>query len=134
MGRLLRYAIVLALAVAIGAYVVLGPLSLDDFFASRTEQKAAAFPIEPTPPASPASVDEELDYMVAKQLASLEGWRAFLAAHPNGAYAQSARAEIEKRLGADNAAAEAPVASPASAPPVVRRRPSKTPLPARRDP
>jgi hypothetical protein len=115
-GRLLKYAIVLALAVAIGAYIVLGPLSLDDILPSRAEQKAAAFPIEPTPPASPASVDEELDYMVAKQLASLEGWRAFLAAHPNGAYAQSARAEIEKRPGADNAAAEAPVASPASAP------------------
>jgi len=46
-------------------------------------------------------MDEELDYMVAKRLASLEGWRAFLAAHANGAYAQSARAEIEKRHGAE---------------------------------
>jgi hypothetical protein len=46
--------------------------------------------------------------MVAKRLASLEGWRAFLAAHGNGAYAQSARAEVERRLGTEKASAEPP--------------------------
>lgn len=101
MRRLLKYAIVLALALAIGAYFVLGPLDLEDIIPSHPEQGAAVAPVEATPPASPASMDEELDYMVAKRLASLEGWRAFFAAHPNGAYALSARAEIEKRLGAE---------------------------------
>jgi hypothetical protein len=113
MRRLLKYAIVLALAVAIGAYIVLGPLSLDDFFPSHPEREALA-DLEP-PPASSASIDEELDYMVAKRLGSLEGWRAFLAAHANGAYAHSAQAEVRKRLGVNDASAEAPVAAPASA-------------------
>ena len=105
MSRLLKYAIVLALAVAIGSYIVLGPVGLDEFLPSHPERAALAAHVEPTPPASPASIDEELDYMVAKRLASLEGWRAFLAAHANGTYAQSARAEVERRLGADNASA-----------------------------
>ena len=102
MSSLLKYAtVILAFAVAIGAYNVLGPLSLEDIIPSHPQQRAAVAPVEATPPASPASMDEELDYMVAKRLASLEGWRAFLAAHANGAYAQSARAEIEKRHGAE---------------------------------
>ena len=113
MRRLLKYAIVLALAVAIGAYIVLGPLSGDDSFPSHPEREALA-DLEP-PPASSASIDEELDYMVAKRLGSLEGWRAFLAAHANGAYAHSAQAEVRKRLGVNDASAEAPVAAPASA-------------------
>jgi hypothetical protein len=115
MSRLLKYAIVLAPAVAIGAYIVLGPVSLEDIVPSHPEVKAAATHLQPTPPASPASIDEELDYMVAKRLASLEGWRAFLAAHGNGAYAQSATAEVERRLGAEKASAEPPATAPASA-------------------
>ena len=115
MGRLLKYVIVLALAVVIGAYIVLGPLGDEDIVPSHPEEKAAAAHLQPTPPASPASIDEELDYMVAKRLASLEGWRAFLAAHGNGAYAQSARVEVERRLGAEKASAEPPASAPASA-------------------
>jgi hypothetical protein len=114
MRRLLKYAVVLALAVAIGAGILLGPLSLDDIFPSHPEGKAPAA-VEPTPPAPSASIDEELDLMVAKRLASLEGWRAFLAAHANGAYAQSAQAEIRRRLGANDPSGEAPVAAPALA-------------------
>ncbi len=117
MSRLLKYAVFLALAVAIGAYIVLGPLSLDDIFpATHVERETAVALVEPAPPAKPASIDEELDYMVAKQLASLEGWRAFLAAHPNGAYARSAQAEVRKRLGGNDASVEAPVASRAATP------------------
>jgi hypothetical protein len=79
MRKLLKYAvyvIVLALAVAIGAYIVLGPVSLADIVPSHPEQKAAAAQPQPTPPASPASIDpapidEELDYMVAKRRALL---------------------------------------------------------------
>jgi hypothetical protein len=117
MSRLLKYAAVLALAVAIGAYIVLGPLSLDDIFpTTHAERKAVVALLEPAPLATPASIDEELDYMVAKRLASLEGWRTFLAAHPNGAYAQSAQAEVRKRGGANDASAEAPVAARAETP------------------
>jgi hypothetical protein len=99
-GRLLKYALILALAVGVGWYFVLGPFSLDDIVALPADPNAAAIPDEPNSPASPASIDEQLDYMVAKRLASLEGWRAFLAAHADGAYAQSARAEVARRLGA----------------------------------
>ena len=106
-ARLLKYAIVLAPAVAIGAFIVLGPVSLEDIVPSHPEVKAAAAHLQPTPPASPASIDEELDYMVAKRLASLEGWRAFLAAHANGTYAQSARAEVERLLPGEKAPAPA---------------------------
>ena len=103
MGRLLKYAFVLALAVGVGCYVVLGPFSLDDLVPLPADRNAAVIPIEHTSPAAPASIDEELDYIVAKRLASLEGWRAFLDAHPSGAYAQSAGAEVARRLGASAA-------------------------------
>jgi hypothetical protein len=114
MRRLLKYVVVLALGVVIGAYIVLGPLSLEDRAPIPTEREAAVAPVEATPPAPSASIDEELDYMVAKRMASLEGWRAFLAAHGNGAYAPAARAEVKRRLGAADASATAPVAAPAS--------------------
>src|ERR1700722_17235587 len=96
MRRLLIYAFVLALAVGVGSYVVLGPFSLEDLVPLTADRTTAVIPVEPT---STASIDEELDYTVAKQLASLAGWRAFLDAHPSGAYAQSARAELARRLG-----------------------------------
>jgi hypothetical protein len=100
MGRLLKYAFVLALPVGVGCYVVLGPFSLEDLVPLPADRNAAVTPIELASPAAPASIDEELDYIVAKRLASLEGWRAFLDAHPSGAYAQSAGAEVARRLGA----------------------------------
>ena len=100
MPRLLKYAFVLALAVGVGSYVVFEPFSLEDLVPSLADRDPAVIPVEPTPPASPASIDEELDYTVAKQLSSLAGWRAFLDAHPSGAYAQSAKAEVARRLGA----------------------------------
>ena len=116
MSRLLRYAIVLALAVAVGAYIATGPISLDGFLPSHPDREALISQLEsapPAPPASPASFDEELDYMVAKRLATLDGWRAFLGAHANGAYAQAARAEVERRLGVESApAAAAPPSGP----------------------
>lgn len=45
-----------------------------------------------------ADADEASDYRTTERFASLYGWRAFLAAHPNGAYAQRAQAEIDKLL------------------------------------
>jgi hypothetical protein len=111
MGRLLKYAIFLALTVAGAAYVVLGAVSLEDIFPDHPQQEALTGSFEPTPPKPSASIDEELDFMVAKRLASLERWRTFLAAHPDGAYAQSARVEVEKRLSAEEDSREEPPAA-----------------------
>ena len=58
---------------------------------------------------SAASVGEELDYRIAQRVGTLEGWRAFLAAHSAGEYAPAAKAEMERLL-----AAERPV-SPSTA-------------------
>lgn len=73
-----------------------------------------------------ARVDEDLDYRIAKQTRSIDGWRAFLAAHPNGAHAPAAHAEIDKLkpppLAAlsPTAAAQAPAASAPVFAPVVQ--------------
>jgi uncharacterized caspase-like protein len=51
------------------------------------------------PQATPATVaDETPDYRTAERAASLDGWRSFLAVHPDGAYARLARAEMDKLL------------------------------------
>jgi hypothetical protein len=47
-------------------------------------------------PIAAAKVDEDLDYRIAERTKSTEGWRAFLAAHPDGPHAQSARAALDK--------------------------------------
>ena len=58
MGRLLKYAIVLALGVAIGAYIV-----LDDIVPDTAERDAMTAHSEAAPPATPASIEEEeLEY------------------------------------------------------------------------
>jgi hypothetical protein len=120
MSRLLKYSIVLAFAIVIGSYIVLGSLTLEDIFPGQPEREALAadpLPLPRTPAASPATIDEELDYIVAKRLGSLEGWRMFLQAHANGAYAESARAEIQRKIGGGNASVEASAAPQVLAPP-----------------
>ena len=52
--------------------------------------------VSPVDPIAAANVDEDLDYRIAQRTKSTEGWRAFLAAHPDGPHAQSARAELDK--------------------------------------
>ena len=47
-------------------------------------------------PIAAAKVDEDLDYRIAERTKSTEGWRAFLAAHPDGPHAQSSREELDK--------------------------------------
>jgi hypothetical protein len=121
MSRLLNYAIFLASAVVIGFYIVFGPMGLGEIASIPIQRERTVIPatreaaVAHVEPASKVSIDEELDYMVAKRLGSLEGWRAFLAGHRNGAYALSAQAEVKRRLGANDASAETPVAAPASA-------------------
>jgi hypothetical protein len=117
MGRLLKYALVLALGIAIGAYIVLEPLSVEDILPDTAGRDAATARSEAAAPATPASIEEEqLEYAVAERLGSLEGWRAFLAAHPNGAYAQAARVEVERRVGANSDSTEEPAATRARSP------------------
>jgi len=109
MRGLLKYAFVLALGIAIGAYIVLDTIAPD-----TAKQSEIAARSEAAPPATLESIEEEeLEYAVAKRLASLDGWRAFLAAHPNGAHAQAARAEIARRFGASSASADGAAAAPA---------------------
>ena len=59
-------------------------------------------------PIAAAKVDEDLDYRIADRTKSTEGWRAFLAVHPDGPHAPSARAELDKL--APPAAPSAPAA------------------------
>ena len=69
--------------------------------------KPAAAAAMTVPPTS-VDLDEAVDYRLAERVGSLEGWRAFLAAHPSGFFAQLARAQIEKMLPAGTASASAP--------------------------
>jgi uncharacterized caspase-like protein len=62
---------------------------------------AAVPPAATSPAAAPpanADADEASDYRTTERFASLDGWRAFLAIHPDGAYARLARAEVDKLL------------------------------------
>ena len=51
---------------------------------------------EPIDRAAAAKVDEDLDWRIAEGAKTERGWRQFLAAHPNGAHAPLAQAELEK--------------------------------------
>ena len=99
MSALLKYATFLALALAIGFFVY-DTFSLEDISSVPARQEAVAAPVDP---GASGSIYEELDYRVAQRLGSLEGWRAFLAANGSGVHAQSARAEVEKLLAAEEA-------------------------------
>jgi hypothetical protein len=75
------------------------PRWLDAISATITKSLASAKPqaeVSPVDPVAAAKVDEDLDYRIAKRTKSLEGWRAFLTAHPGGPHAQSARAELDE--------------------------------------
>jgi hypothetical protein len=50
----------------------------------------------PVDPVAVANVNEDLDYRIAAQTKSVEGWRSFLAAHPHGAHAPAAQGELDK--------------------------------------
>jgi hypothetical protein len=122
MGIVRKYALGLALALAvIYAYA---PLSLEDFAKPRwlddisvivNKALAPAKPearVSPVDPIAAANVDEDLDYRIAQRMKSTEGWRSFLAAHPDGPHAQSARAELDKLVPVEKP--PAPVAAQAS--------------------
>ena len=118
MRAFFKYAVILALGLAVGFYIR-APLSLEeiarlnwldeiniiiDKAVARAKPEAAVIPVDP---AGAALIDDELDYRIAQRIASLDGWRAFLAVHGKGVYAQSARAEVGRLLAA-KAPAEVP--------------------------
>jgi hypothetical protein len=110
-SALLKSVIYLVLALAIG-FSVHEWLSNEDLASLPTKRDAAAMSLE-------TKVDEELDYLAARQIGSLKGWLAFLAAHRNSAHAQYARAEVERLRRGEQvvapAATEAPNAAPQNA-------------------
>jgi hypothetical protein len=101
-----KYAVVLALAVAV--IYVYAPLShediaklrwLDDINVIINKSLAPAkreVRVSPVDPVAAANVDEDLDYRIAQRMKSIEGWRSFLGAHPEGPHAQFARAELDR--------------------------------------
>ncbi len=84
---------------------VYGSLGGEDVALVPAKPAAAATMV--VPPSS-ADLDEARDYRLAERVGSLEGWRAFLAAHPSGFFAPLARAQVEKMLPATTANASAP--------------------------
>ncbi len=109
MGAHSKLAIVFASGLAIGLYL-LGSRGLENVVElARLERidvlinearkfvrpQAAAFAVDP---AAARRIDEDLDYLTAKRIGSLEGWRVFLARYGSGGHAQSAKSEIDKLL------------------------------------
>ena len=93
MSFIRKYGFVLALAVAV-IYVYL-PLTRDDIAKLRwlddinviiskvlapANREVRVVSVDPV---AAANVDEDLDYRIAQQVKSIEGWRSFLAAHPD---------------------------------------------------
>jgi hypothetical protein len=74
------------------------PRWLDDISVAISKSLAAQpqAEISSVDPVAAAKVDEDLDYRIAQRANSTEGWGGFLAAHPDGTHAQSARAELDK--------------------------------------
>ena len=109
MGIIRKYAFELVLALAV--IYVYAPLSLVEYVATLrwlddinvivAKSLAPAKPeagVSLVDPIAAANVDEDLDYRIAQRMKSTEGWRSFLAAHPAGPHAQSARSELDKLL------------------------------------
>jgi hypothetical protein len=116
MSALFKYVIVPLCLLATGFYAY-GSLNGKTFealngevFQSAYREVSALMPArretaaDPIDPASAANIDEELDYLVARRLGSLAGWRAFLSAHGSGVHAEFAKAELDLLLaGKENA-------------------------------
>jgi|SRR5271166_753522 len=118
MKAFVKYAVVLASGLAIGFYLHEPPKlerfvtlpSLEEIDVVVREALAAARPkalVDPVDPAAAALVEEELDYRTAQRTRSLDGWRAFVAAHPSGLHAQDAKAKIDLLIAADTPPANA---------------------------
>jgi uncharacterized caspase-like protein len=92
---------------------------------------AAVPPTATSPAAAPpanADADEASDYRTTERFASLDGWRAFLAIHPDGAYARLARAEVDKLLARQKTEVAKEAAKTEAAPIVTARTEVAPPL------
>jgi hypothetical protein len=119
----------LFLALALPAIYAYAPPNLEHIVETRwlydisaiiTKSLASAKPqadVSPVDPVAAAKVDEDLDYRIAERTKSLEGWRAFLTAHPDGPHAQSARAELDELATPVTPPATAAAQAPGRAPP-----------------
>ena len=119
MSFIRKYGFVLALAVAV-IYVYAPPTRddiaklrwLDDINVIISKVLAPAnreVRVASVDPVAAANVDEDLDYRIAQRVKSIEGWRSFLEAHPNGPHAKSARAEQDKLVATQTPPAPEPV-------------------------
>jgi len=116
MKAFVKYAAVLASGLAVGFYLR-EPLNLEKFVKPPSFAQidvfirgalAAAKPKAPVDPAAAARVDEELDFRIAQHAKSIEGWRAFLAAHASGDLARTAKAEMDRLLAAGTVSPQPP--------------------------
>ena len=105
-----KYAIVLAAGLMIGFLAHAAP-RLAGFgnlrwigdvksWADRAFPASRAADAIPIDQSAAAAVNEELDYRIAQRIGTLDRWRAFLATHGKGPYAQAAKGEIERLLSA----------------------------------
>src|SRR5277367_4558318 len=105
-----KYMLFLALALPAIAIFAYAPPNLENIANSRSLDNIGVFITKSLASAKPqaevsvdpiaaANVDEDLDYRIAQRIKSIEGWRSFLTAHPDGPHAQSARAELDKLVG-----------------------------------
>ena len=105
---------------------VYGSLGGDTVALVPAVAEAPSAPAPPPPSASlaaPPSADahEVADYRTAEEVGSLDGWRAFLAVHPDGSYARLARAEIDKLLASEKLEASRTAIAPLSADDLCKR-------------
>ena len=109
-----KHAFVLALVLAVAVIYGFAPLARDEIAKLRwlgdinviiskvltpANREVRVVSVDPV---AAADVDEDLDYRIARRVKSMEGWRSFLAVHPDGRRAQSARAELDKLVGAQS--------------------------------
>jgi hypothetical protein len=83
---------------------------------------------EPIDAKAAADLDEDLDWRIAEQKKTAEGWRAFRAAHPQSAHALAAETELAKlspleKVELPPATATAPAPAPAPAAPAPKFAP-----------
>jgi hypothetical protein len=88
---------------------------------------------EPIDAKAAADLDEDLDWRIAEQKKTAEGWRAFRAAHPQSAHAPAAETELAKlspleKVELPPATATAP--APIEPPPATATAPAPAPAPA----
>jgi hypothetical protein len=103
-----KYMLFLALALPAIAIYAYAPPNLENIANSRWldnigavihKSLASAKPqaeVSSVDPIAAANVDEDLDYRIAQRIKSIEGWRSFLTAHPDGPHAQLARQDMDK--------------------------------------